>query len=144
MRVRLSVGVAQNLAPGAAARLGFDSEKLREEFPRLITVDISGYGQSGPKRDYKAYDLLARDPSSSGSSGRCNSSSSLTVSFSQTFTQAGASVQTWMASQTACGARVVMRRHRQRLKVAGWEENADAPSKMPWTPFAPSASLRRL
>jgi crotonobetainyl-CoA:carnitine CoA-transferase CaiB-like acyl-CoA transferase len=34
----------QNLAPGAAARSGFDSGKLREQNPRLITVDISGYG----------------------------------------------------------------------------------------------------
>ena len=38
----------QNLAPGAAARAGFDSETLRERHPRLITCDISGYGESGP------------------------------------------------------------------------------------------------
>lgn len=48
----------QNLAPGAAARAGFDSAVLRESNPRLITVDISGYGESGPYRDMKAYDLL--------------------------------------------------------------------------------------
>ena len=48
----------QNLAPGAAARLGFDSAKLTSRYPRLITCDISGYGSDGPYRDRKAYDLL--------------------------------------------------------------------------------------
>lgn len=48
----------QNLAPGAAARAGFDSAILRQQFPALITVDISGYGETGPYRDMKAYDLL--------------------------------------------------------------------------------------
>jgi itaconate CoA-transferase len=47
----------QNLAPGAADRLGLDSEGLRKTYPRLITCDISGYG-AGPYRDMKAYDLL--------------------------------------------------------------------------------------
>ena len=50
----------QNLAPGAAARAGFDSAALRERHPRLITVDISGYGQTGEYADMKAYDLLVQ------------------------------------------------------------------------------------
>ena len=50
----------QNLAPGAAARLGFGSEALRAAFPKLITCDISGYGESGPLRALKAYDLLVQ------------------------------------------------------------------------------------
>jgi crotonobetainyl-CoA:carnitine CoA-transferase CaiB-like acyl-CoA transferase len=50
----------QNLAPGAAARAGFASADLRAEFPRLITCDISGYGEDGPFRDMKAYDLLVQ------------------------------------------------------------------------------------
>ncbi len=50
----------QNLAPGAAARLGFDSQALRERHPRLVTCDVSGYGESGPLRDLKAYDLLVQ------------------------------------------------------------------------------------
>ncbi|MEP4379300.1 MAG: CaiB/BaiF CoA-transferase family protein [Alphaproteobacteria bacterium] len=50
----------QNLAPGAAARAGFDSTELRREFPRLITCDISGYGNTGPYRDMRAYDLLVQ------------------------------------------------------------------------------------
>ena len=50
----------QNLAPGAAARAGFDSAALRAGNPRLITVDISGYGESGPYREMKAYDLLVQ------------------------------------------------------------------------------------
>ena len=48
----------QNLAPGAAARAGFGSEALRRSNPRLITCDISGYGDSGPYSAMKAYDLL--------------------------------------------------------------------------------------
>ena len=48
----------QNLAPGAAARLGIGSKALRAADPRLITLDISGYGEEGPYRDMKAYDLL--------------------------------------------------------------------------------------
>jgi formyl-CoA transferase len=48
----------QNLKPGALARLGFPIETLRERFPRLVCCSISGYGESGPYRDRKAYDLL--------------------------------------------------------------------------------------
>ncbi|PPR10328.1 MAG: Acetyl-CoA:oxalate CoA-transferase [Alphaproteobacteria bacterium MarineAlpha11_Bin1] len=50
----------QNLAPGAAARAGFDSDELRKRNPRLITVDISGYGEEGSYADMKAYDLLVQ------------------------------------------------------------------------------------
>ncbi len=50
----------QNLAPGAAARAGFESSALRHIHPRLITVDITGYGDSGPYREMKAYDLLVQ------------------------------------------------------------------------------------
>ena len=50
----------QNLAPGAAARAGFDSADLRKRNPRLITVDISGYGSEGSYADMKAYDLLVQ------------------------------------------------------------------------------------
>jgi itaconate CoA-transferase len=50
--------LVQNLAPGAAARLGLSFEALREKCPKLIVCDISGYGDSGPYRDKKAYDLL--------------------------------------------------------------------------------------
>jgi itaconate CoA-transferase len=50
--------LVQNLAPGAAARLGLCFEALRERFPRLIVCDISGYGAGGPYEHKKAYDLL--------------------------------------------------------------------------------------
>ncbi|MCC7282660.1 MAG: CoA transferase [Acetobacteraceae bacterium] len=50
----------QNLAPGAAARAGFGSAALRERHPRLITVDISGYGDAGEYASMKAYDLLVQ------------------------------------------------------------------------------------
>ncbi|PMR73682.1 CaiB/BaiF CoA transferase family protein [Billgrantia endophytica] len=50
--------LVQNLAPGAAARLGLSFQALHERFPRLIVCDISGYGDDGPYRQKKAYDLL--------------------------------------------------------------------------------------
>lgn len=50
--------LVQNLAPGATARMGLSFEALHERFPGLIVCDISGYGDSGPYRDKKAYDLL--------------------------------------------------------------------------------------
>ena len=50
--------LVQNLAPGAAARLGLSHETLSRDKPGLIVCDISGYGGDGPYRDRKAYDLL--------------------------------------------------------------------------------------
>ena len=48
----------QNLATGAAARAGLCSDDLRQRFAQLVTCDISGYGESGPYAEMKAYDLL--------------------------------------------------------------------------------------
>ena len=53
----------QNLAPGAAERAGFGSETLRKRYPKLITVDISGYGEEGEYADMKAYDFLVQGES---------------------------------------------------------------------------------
>ncbi|GHG89520.1 MULTISPECIES: CaiB/BaiF CoA-transferase family protein [Paracoccaceae] len=50
----------QNLLPGALAKLGLDSTSLRKRFPRLVTCDITGYGEDGPMRNAKAYDLLVQ------------------------------------------------------------------------------------
>jgi crotonobetainyl-CoA:carnitine CoA-transferase CaiB-like acyl-CoA transferase len=50
----------QNLAPGAAARAGFDSGVLRGRDPNLVTCDITGYGETGPYARMKAYDLLVQ------------------------------------------------------------------------------------
>jgi itaconate CoA-transferase len=55
--------LVQNLAPGASTRLGLSWEALSERFPRLIVCDISGYGDNGPYRDKKAYDLLIQSES---------------------------------------------------------------------------------
>ena len=48
----------QNLKPGALAKLGFAVSRLRRDYPRLICCSISGYGESGPYAQRKAYDLL--------------------------------------------------------------------------------------
>ena len=50
----------QNLAPGAAERAGFGSAAMRAKDKRLIAVDISGYGDHGPYKDRRAYDLLVQ------------------------------------------------------------------------------------
>ena len=55
--------LVQNLAPGAAARLGLGWERLSTLKPGLIVCDISGYGEDGPYRDKKAYDLLIQSES---------------------------------------------------------------------------------
>jgi len=55
--------LVQNLAPGAAARLGLSFDVLHAKHPRLIVCDISGYGSDGPYRDKKAYDLLIQSES---------------------------------------------------------------------------------
>ena len=50
--------LVQNLAPGAASRMGLSGAALRPTHPRLVVCDISGYGNNGPYRDKKAYDLM--------------------------------------------------------------------------------------
>lgn len=50
--------LVQNLAPGAATRMGLSFEALQARFPQLIVCDISGYGEGGPYEKKKAYDLL--------------------------------------------------------------------------------------
>jgi itaconate CoA-transferase len=50
----------QNLAPGAADRLGLSADALRARHPRLICCSVSGYGPDGPYRGKKAYDLLVQ------------------------------------------------------------------------------------
>jgi itaconate CoA-transferase len=55
--------VVQNLAPGAASRLGLSHERLAALKPSIIVCDISGYGADGPYRDKKAYDLLIQSES---------------------------------------------------------------------------------
>ncbi|QYS95183.1 hypothetical protein H0G86_002492 [Trichoderma simmonsii] len=55
--------MVQNLAPGAAERLGLSHEELCKTNPGIIVCDISGYGSHGPYRDKKAYDLLVQSES---------------------------------------------------------------------------------
>ena len=55
--------LVQNLAPGAADRLGLGYGTLSKQYPKLIVCDISGYGADGPYRDKKAYDLLIQSES---------------------------------------------------------------------------------
>jgi crotonobetainyl-CoA:carnitine CoA-transferase CaiB-like acyl-CoA transferase len=53
----------QNLAPGAVDRLGLGAKTLTEKFPSLIYCSLSGYGEDGPYREQKAYDMLVQGES---------------------------------------------------------------------------------
>jgi itaconate CoA-transferase len=53
----------ENFAPGVAERLGVGPDALRDAHPRLVYCSLSGYGQDGPYRDVKAYDLLVQGES---------------------------------------------------------------------------------
>ena len=55
--------LVQNLAPGATERMGLSFGALNERYPDLVVCDISGYGEDGPYRDRKAYDLLIQSES---------------------------------------------------------------------------------
>lgn len=55
----------QNLAPGAAARLGVDARSASARHPRLVALDITGYGEGGPRSSARAYDLLIQAESGS-------------------------------------------------------------------------------
>jgi crotonobetainyl-CoA:carnitine CoA-transferase CaiB-like acyl-CoA transferase len=57
--------LVQNLAPGAAARLGLDAAAATARHPRLVAVDISGYGTGGPRAAGRAYDLLVQSEAGS-------------------------------------------------------------------------------
>src|SRR4029077_1796664 len=59
--------VIQNLAPGAARRLGVDAATITARFPRAVAVDISGYGVGGPLEHKRAYDLLVQSEGGSAS-----------------------------------------------------------------------------
>lgn len=81
----------QNLVPGALSRLGFDLEDLHQQHPSLIICAVSGYGEDGPYRDQKAYDLLIQ-----AESGLC----SITGTGNQ-LTRVGVSVSDISAGMTA-------------------------------------------
>jgi crotonobetainyl-CoA:carnitine CoA-transferase CaiB-like acyl-CoA transferase len=81
----------QNLVPGALHRLGFDLQELHQEHPSLIICSVSGYGEDGPYRDQKAYDLLIQ-----AESGLC----SITGTGDQ-LTRVGVSVSDISAGMTA-------------------------------------------
>ncbi|MFT7220914.1 MAG: crotonobetainyl-CoA:carnitine CoA-transferase CaiB-like acyl-CoA transferase [Candidatus Azotimanducaceae bacterium] len=81
----------QNLAPGALERLGFSSKSLIDAFPSLIICSISGYGEEGPYRDQKAYDLLIQ-----AETGLCS-----ITGIQEELTRVGVSVSDISAGMTA-------------------------------------------
>ncbi len=94
----------QNLAPGAAGRAGLDSAELRRRNPRLVTCDISGYGESGPYAAMKAYDFLIQ----------CESGIASVTGTPESASRVGVSVCDIGAGLNAYGAilEAVLARHR--------------------------------
>ena len=86
--------LVQNLAPGAAARMGLGYDALRPLYPRLIVCGISGYGEEGPLRERKAYDLLIQ-----GEAGLLS-----VTGTADTPVKAGIPVADIAAGQTACNS----------------------------------------
>jgi len=111
----------QNLAPGAATRAGFGSDELRAAHPRLITVDISGYGDSGDYADMKAYDLLVQAESGLASiTGRAEGPGRVGVS--------ACDIACGMAAQSAVLEALIERGragHGKGLKVSLFDGMAD-------------------
>jgi crotonobetainyl-CoA:carnitine CoA-transferase CaiB-like acyl-CoA transferase len=96
--------VVQNLAPGAAARLGLAYAALSARKPGLVVCDISGYGEDGPYRDKKAYDLLIQSESGFVS----------TTGTPDTPSKAGASIADIAAGMYAYSSILAALMHRQR------------------------------
>jgi len=96
--------VVQNLAPGAAARLGVSYGALSPSKPGLIVCDISGYGEDGPYRDKKAYDLLIQSESGLVS----------TTGTPETPSKAGPSIADIAAGMYAYSSVLAALMHRQR------------------------------
>ena len=82
----------QNLAPGALARLGFAPHELRKKHPHLIICSISGYGEDGPYRNQKAYDLLIQ-----AETGLCS-----VTGLGEELTRVGVSVSDIAAGMKSC------------------------------------------
>jgi itaconate CoA-transferase len=103
----------QNLGPGAAARLGMDWPSLSKRFPRLIVVDISGYGEGGPMSDRKAYDLLVQAESGLLSvTGSADTPSRAGVSIADiaagVYAYSGTLLALLERAKTGCGTRVAV------------------------------------
>jgi len=103
----------QNLAVGAAQRAGFGSASLRAQYPRLITCDISGYGESGPYARMKAYDLLVQAESGLAVvSGPPGHPARIGVSVCDIATGVSAALAIhealWRRAQTGCGEAVAI------------------------------------
>jgi itaconate CoA-transferase len=96
--------VVQNLAPGAAARLGLSYDALSARKPELVVCDISGYGEDGPYRDKKAYDLLIQSESGFVS----------TTGTADAPAKAGASIADIAAGMYAYSSILAALMHRQR------------------------------
>src|SRR6188472_1944420 len=96
--------VVQNLAPGAAARLGVSYDALSARKPELVVCDISGYGEDGPYRDKKAYDLLIQSESGLVS----------TTGTPETPSKAGPSIADIAAGMYAYASILAALMHRQR------------------------------
>ncbi len=103
--------LVQNLAPGAAGRIGMGYEELSRKHPRLIVCDISGYGGDGPYRQKKAYDLMVQSESgflsiTGGPDSPSRAGISLADIAAGMYAYSGILAALLQREQTGCGSRI--------------------------------------
>ncbi len=117
----------ENFAPGVAARLGVGADELRDADPRLVYCSLSGYGQDGPYRDVKAYDLLVQ-----GESGLL-----LTNGTPEAPAKIGVPIVDQMTGMHAALGIVVALRHRDRTGEGAYLDVAMLDSAAFWLAYYP-------
>jgi crotonobetainyl-CoA:carnitine CoA-transferase CaiB-like acyl-CoA transferase len=117
----------ENLTPGAAARLGLDPQALCAQHPRLIGCSISGYGQDGPYRNVKSYDLTVQ-----GESGML-----LTNGYPGMPAKIGLPITDLIAGSNAAFAIASRLYERERTGRGGYVDVAMLDSALPWLGYFP-------
>jgi len=115
----------QNLAPGAAVRLGLAPTALRQANPRLVTCSISGYGEGGPFGERKAYDLLIQAEAGFLS----------VTGTKDEVAKAGISIADIASGVTACNAILAALLHRQRTGTGDHIEVSMLEAMAEWLGF---------
>lgn len=117
----------ENFAPGVAGRLGLSQAELRRSNPRLVYCSLSGYGQTGPYRDVKAYDLLVQ-----GESGML-----LTTGYPDAPAKIGLPITDLIGGTNAALAVVLALLERERTGQGAYLDVAMLDAALPWLGYYP-------
>jgi itaconate CoA-transferase len=137
--------LVQNLAPGAAARLGLSYEALCAAHPRLVVCDISGYGADGPYRDKKAYDLLIQSEAgflSITGSPQAPAKAGISIADIAAGIYAYSSILAALTSAAAPGRAATSTCRCSRRWPSGWAIRCTTPTTAPNRRRAPAPRMR--